>query len=391
MKSRFLVLFICLLATVSMIGCDFFDSDDGDSVVTSTGTVQGYVKAAVDGTIIANATVTTSAGTATTDANGYFTVTAPAGRAKLTAKATGKITTSVFIDVSGTVAANINMRNSADMATVDLTNADTADKTVTNTRAANNATVEFPAGSIVDANGNAVEKAKVEIANSVTSDAGYANAFPGYFLGSTDGAAAEPIESFGYLDVNLYAEDGVTPLKLGAGKVATITIPVNPDPGLGVTTIPLWRLDETTGVWENKGTAKRVGVTNFFEASVTTFSTYNLDKPLTTTIPLTVTVYDGTPVEGHHAPLEGEATTPSTPVVGAEVRVNITDTTTGLTANSTWQGRGVTDANGQLKFTAVPPGNLSVTATKGTKEYTAWSYDVDSASASTSLYYWGEE
>ena len=72
----------------------------------------------------------------------------------------------------------------------------------------------------------------------------------------------DPIESYGYINVSV--EDGSgNPLSLNPAIGAIVRIPVNPDP-VGTNTINAWRLNETTGIWEQAGTATRVGATNVF-------------------------------------------------------------------------------------------------------------------------------
>ena len=70
-------------------------------------------------------------------------------------------------------------------------------------------------------------------------------------------------------------------------------MPVNPDPaGRSSTIIATWKLNETTGDLGSKGaTATRVGATNVFEFTVTSFSWVNIDKPLTDTCDLIKLLY----------------------------------------------------------------------------------------------------
>lgn len=403
MKSRFFTLLLCLLAAVAFTGClGGSSSSDGGA---STGTIQGYVTEA-NGTGIVGATIVSASGNATSGALGYFEIIAPVGRAKITATANTFITSTSFVDVSGTVSNNIVMRSSTGVqSTKTLTDADT-----TNTQAINDnrpadrqAFVKFPAGSVVKADGvTPADTVKVEIANSVVDDPNYANAFPGYFLGSTGGAAPEPIESFGYLDVNLFdTEDNK--LQLGENKEAEIYIPANPDPGAGVTTIPLWRLDEATGIWEQKGNATRevIGGVAYYKANVTTFSTYNLDREFEGGLPLTVTVYDGRPSYPGHTPDPTTPTTPPTPVAGAYVTVSVSSSiqegtfditeNSALSSNAAWQGRALTDANGVAYFSRVPGGRLAISAQKGDKKANGWSYSVSNGSASVPVYFYEGE
>ena len=144
--------------------------------------------------------------------------------------------------------------------------------TVTGTgtgRASNNAEVSFPANAIVDGSNNPVASATMKIGNILVSDTGATDIFPGTFLGEISGSD-EPIESYGYINVSV-EDGGGNPLSLNPAIGATVRMPVNPDP-VGENTIATWRLNETTGVWEQGSNATRVGASNVFEFNVTSFS-----------------------------------------------------------------------------------------------------------------------
>jgi hypothetical protein len=248
-----------------------------------------------------------------------------------------------------------------------VTNADTVENTVINTgRSSYSAEVVLPAGSVLDSNGLPATDVVVSVANNVISDTGFANVFPGFFLGTPLVGSVIPIESFGFMEVRLTDTTGLEQYTLDPAVGATIFIPVNPDP-VGIDTIPLWRLDEATGIWEETGAALRVGSTNVFEADVTSFSVYNLDRPLASSVTLTVTAYNSQ----------------STLAAGVSVTVDVTSTGD----FTTWQGRGITGQNGQLVL-VVPPGYLSVVGKKGTETYNGYSYDEGVGTASIDLYYY---
>jgi hypothetical protein len=256
---------------------------------------------------------------------------------------------------------------------VTITNADTEENTVVNTaRSLDRAEVVLAAGSVVDSNGDPVSDVIVSIANSVVSDLNYASAFPGFFLGTSGPGTPFPIESFGFLEVLLLPVSGNEVLSLDPTKPATIRIPVFPNP-VGVNTIPLWRLDEETGIWEETGAATRVGDTLVFEATVTSFSFYNLDRPLSGPVTLTVNAYNNTTLENFNAgPI---------PAAGVAITVDVLSPSNG----ALWQGRGVTDANGQLVL-SVPGGFLNVFGRKGTDIYYGFSYDEGEGTASIDLF-----
>lgn len=394
----FLMAVFCLSVLVTT-GCG---GSSSSSSGPAAGAIVGSVKA-TDGTPISGATVSVAGGTpVTTDSTGAFEVIAPIGRARVEASFTGYIRSASFVDVvGGTVATSIVMRpTSGVQATVTLSNASTTDNTATNTARTDNnkARVEFPAGTIVDDSGKAVDDVTVEIANSVVTDTGYADAFPGLFMGVATGSTeATSIESFGYLDVNMSDAAG-NALKIGEGEKATIYIPADPDP-VGENTIPLWRLDEDTGVWEQTGTATRVTGTNLFKAEVERFSSYNLDRAFDGG-ELHVFVKEVASDHDYHDEWNDQGTTPrtnlkmsmpdtisGTPVAGALVKVDVTNSTTGLTTGATWQGRAVTDSTGKAVFATVPAGDLQIVASKGGKSGSAWAYNVSTTGLATSTVY----
>ena len=257
-----------------------------------------------------------------------------------------------------------------------IADASTQANTVTNTgRLSLNAEVDIPAGAIVDSNGDPVDDVLVNIANNVVQDPGVASVFPGLFLGTPLVGSTGPIESYGFVEITITDPAGIEQLSLDPAVGATIYIPVDPDP-VGVDSIPLWRLDDATGIWEQTGTATRVGSTNVFEASVTSFSFYNLDRPMFQPVTLTVTAYE------NKSFTYGNFNLGTNPAPGVTVTVDILDI---VTYGVAWQGRGITDANGQLVL-LVPAGFLSVQGKKGDSTYNGYSYQEGSGTASINLF-----
>ena len=316
-------------------------------------------------------------GAVITDRTGAYSLPAQSGFETVSvSSATGSAiwprqqTTAIY----GPTTLDITVQFAAGFASVTtVTDADTDDNTVVNTgRSLYSAEVELPAGSIVDSNGDPVTDVVVAIANNVVSDTSYANVFPGFFLGDPLVGSPGPIESFGFMEIRVSDPAGLEEYTLDPAVGATIFIPVNPDP-VGTDTIPLWRLDEDTGIWEEVGEATRVGSTNVFEADVTSFSFYNLDVPLASPVTLTVTVYDD-PDLGLY---DQQGTIPAP---GVAVTVDIIPG-----GDTVWQGRGITDQNGELEL-IVPPGFLRVVGKKGTETYNGRAYNQSFGSASIDLF-----
>ncbi len=321
------------------------------------------------GTPIDSVTITSSNGeTATTDISGGFVFSATAGAQKISATKTGYFDNFKMITVGGITNVNMVLLSQTGVTTsVPLTGLTSGTVTATGTaRPSNNAEIDFPQNAIVDGTNTPVAAATVEMGNIVVSDTGAADIFPGYFLGDVSGSN-DPIESYGYMSVSVKDANN-NPLSLDPNVGATVRMPVNPDP-VGENTIPTWRLNETTGIWEQGANATRVGATNVFEFTVTSFSWVNIDKPLTDTCDLTVTVY-----------ATQQGVTPSTLAKGVDVTVNVTPEAWG-NRPSIWQGRATTDSNGQVTL-AVPPGYLEVVGKRGLTTFYGSNYSTSGSSGS---------
>ena len=148
------------------------------------------------------------------------------------------------------------------------------------------AAIVLPANALVDAAGAAVA-GPVQIALTpidVTLPA--AGGFPGSFDGVNANATMTPLLSFGATEFVLTR--GGAPLQLAPGKTATIDLPVYADRVPAGTLLvagdklPLWSLDEETGVWINEGegtlVASAASPTGFaMRATVSHLSWWNTD------------------------------------------------------------------------------------------------------------------
>ncbi len=239
----------------------------------------------------------------------------------------------------------------------------TTETTATDTEGAK---VILPAGSVVDGNGNPVDTATVDVTTSLPTsgiaDENYTANFPGLFIGTQDGVE-KAIESFGFVTVEITS--GGNACQLGDEKTATLEIPIDETNDPGTDTIELWSLDENTGLWIYEGLATRDETVepHVYRATVTHFSTYNLDRPISAPMPFNITV-----------------TNADAPAVGASVTIVSRGTTGGM-----WEGHGITGANGVCHFEQVPQGSVSVTAVYGDKMGKGYSYDVTDDVASMTI------
>lgn len=100
---------------------------------------------------------------------------------------------------------------------------------------------------------------------------------PGTLRGITTGNEETGLQSFGMMAVELNGTGGEK-LQLAKGKTAGITFPIPASLRASApATIPLWSLDEETGLWKEEGIATRQG--NDYIGEVGHFSYWNCDAP----------------------------------------------------------------------------------------------------------------
>ena len=172
-----------------------------------------------------------------------------------------------------------------------------------------NGKVSLQAGSVVNSAGTPVSSAIVEITTLLPSDANFYNSFPGGFKGGTTAGTTnnpQPLISYGVVNVDLKDAAG-NKLFLGQGKTATITFPIDPahDPGASATSIPLWSLDQASGIWVQEGFLTRGS--NVYTGTVSHFSPWNCDQlfPNQSAKRVRVTDMNGNIVKYAYVVLEG--------------------------------------------------------------------------------------
>jgi len=148
------------------------------------------------------------------------------------------------------------------------------------------ATIQLPAGGLVDGNGTPVT-GTVQVSQTPVDVSGADVAgFPGKFEGVETGGAHKPIATFG--TVEYVVAQGGQRLQLAQGQHATIDIPIYTTQNLDGSDvqagdmISLWSLDETTGVWMQEGTGTVVASASSptllaFRAQVGHLSWWNCD------------------------------------------------------------------------------------------------------------------
>jgi hypothetical protein len=350
------------------------NNNNNNPTVTTTGTVVIGVTDAL-GTGIAGVTVTAGALNGTTTGDGVVTWSNVAAASSLQVSfvkagyaPTVKSVPVVAGQTSTLAVVMLPVGNTASSTTADTQAITCTDEvTLANANTASGS-VALQAGSALKADNTVATDVQVAFTAVVpASESTYLAAFPGKFLGVPTGSTTPvAIESFGYATVSLTDSAG-NPLHLDENKPARLEIPVDSANDPVDATIPLWSLDETTGLWKAEGNATRATRTNgtvYYWAEVKHFSTFNLDRPIAQGMTVQVTVKQ----------------TSNAVVAGAQVTV-ISNSSAGA-----WQDVGVSDANGLCTFATVPAGNVSVVVTYGGKTASAYGYDVAGNTASMTVF-----
>lgn len=175
------------------------------------------------------------------------------------------------------------------------------------------AQVELDADALVRRNGSAANGPATVLIQpiDVSADTGSGStagldAFPGDMLATRTDDSATSIASFGAMTVSFFDSDNA-PLQLAAGKPATIRIPVPAAlQASAPATIELWWFDVESGLWQEEGLATLALDSSYYEGTVTHFTTWNADIPITVAeVSGTVQYADGSPAVGAIVRLKG--------------------------------------------------------------------------------------
>lgn len=245
---------------------------DNNDTHTDGYTVSGTVTD-LNGTTISGAKVTIGQHSTFTDANGTYSI--------------NDINTSNHISINVThpnYLANsriASVKNKNVISNIKL-GAPKATLTFTSTEGAtlssnDGASVELPAGGYVDANGTAYTgNIKVKMSYyPITTQNGRAT-FPGSFEGIENNGSIFPIQSYGFMNVELTDPQG-NPLNLDGNSTATLNFPKDNNIYFQPTTIPLWYYDKVQGYWVKDGVALRTTDYTHYVGTVTHFTAWNLD------------------------------------------------------------------------------------------------------------------
>ena len=140
-----------------------------------------------------------------------------------------------------------------------------------------NSKITLPANGVVVKSNNQSYSGSVKVYAAVIdpTSADIAQIVPGSFQGNDANNNRVLLKSFGMLAVELEGNSGEQ-LQVASGKMAKLrfTIPSSLRSSAPAT-IPLWSVDETTGLWKQEGSATKTN--DYYEGDVSHFSFWNCD------------------------------------------------------------------------------------------------------------------
>jgi len=272
------------------------------TVLVARSTISGRITS-VDGTALANVSINvlsggTSVANLSSGADGHFSVQLAAGKDVVMQLSEGGYADQVVParspKTNGNVFLDITMiaRGAVQTFNVDAGASLSGD---------DGAAVTVAAGSFVDANGLTVTgNVDLTITPVNISNPASLAAFPGEFSGVLEGETSDtPIVSLGTVEFK-FSQNG-QPLQLGPGQSANVLIPIYSNTyqdgspiNLG-DSIPLWSLNQDTGIWTQEGTGIVVSSPDSptglaMQATVSHFSWWNCDVSMNAALAV-VTVY----------------------------------------------------------------------------------------------------
>lgn len=161
----------------------------------------------------------------------------------------------------------------------------------------NGTKVELPANGVVKAADNSSYSGTVNVYVAYIDPTSHdiSQIVPGSFMANDATGSRVTLASYGMVAVELESSSSER-LQIKNGSKAILTTPI-PAAVMGTApqTIPLWSVNEQTGIWEEEGSATKQG--NVYVGEVAHFSFWNCDVPMNAVV-LSMTVVDqnGNPV-----------------------------------------------------------------------------------------------
>jgi len=225
-----------------------------------------------NGSPVSGATITIGNSTVQTNAQGIFVIKNADVKEKF---AYVKATKAGFVNGSRTMVPTTG-NNKINIMMIPATNTSTvASGAISTVSLPNGTKVKFD-GSFKDANGNAYNgNVNVAMFHLKPSDQYLNELMPGSFLANNTDGNSRIMETYGMLHVQLTGASGQN-LQIASGHTAEMTVVIDAtQTSTAPATIPLWSFNETTGIWQEEGSATKVG--NAYVGNVSHFSWWNYD------------------------------------------------------------------------------------------------------------------
>ena len=247
------------------------NNTDNNDTNTNTGITLSGTITDTNGTAIANATVIVESIVVTTDANGEYTFNNITSSQRVSIDVTHPdyLSNSRIVEVTDeNISLDIMLGHPKANTTFDA-------MTGTTLTDGNGASVILPKNGYIDENGDPYT-GMVTVKMSyyaITTQSGRAT-FPGTFEGMDKNGTTFPIQSYGFMNVELSDSNGNS-LNLNGNATASLIFPE--DKSLYMpSTIPLWYYDKVQGYWVQEGEAVRQS-NNTYVGVVKHFTSWNLD------------------------------------------------------------------------------------------------------------------
>jgi hypothetical protein len=177
--------------------------------------------------------------------------------------------------------------------------------------AAGGASVKFDANTIVTKGNNAAYNGTATIfAKTIrANDANIAELVPGALRGVATSGEENYLTTYGMLAVEMFDQTGAA-LQIAPGKTAEIHMPIESNQMASAPAeIPLWYFDATSGMWQQEGSAKKVG--GEYVGTVKHFSYWNCDYggPICNFDAVFTETVSGNPLVGYQVKLISGGTT----------------------------------------------------------------------------------
>lgn len=225
-----------------------------------------------NGSPVSGATITIGNSTVQTNAQGIFVIKNADVKEKF---AYVKATKAGFVNGSRTMVPTTG-NNKINIMMIPATNTSTvASGAISTVSLPNGTKVKFD-GSFKDANGNAYNgNVNVAMFHLKPSDQYLNELMPGSLLANNTDGNSRIMETYGMLHVQLTGASGQN-LQIASGHTAEMTVVIDAtQTSTAPATIPLWSFNETTGIWQEEGSATKVG--NAYVGNVSHFSWWNCD------------------------------------------------------------------------------------------------------------------